>query len=457
MATVIALVALVLACSPEGIEPEAAKVLDERTRRLTVTDPVAINTEFGRNGRAFIQDNLWTEGDEQFGVWIGTEGQPMVGRRLLGEWTWDEVDLGDLPGNPLASPTRDDPHNVFTLGVDADGYVHVAGNMHAGALRYVRSRRPRDITSWVAPTMIGKDESAATYPVFVRRPDDGLLLFYRHRGSGHSRLLANVLEPGASSWTRLPPVVDGRPTGEGPYLQHVAVDRSRGVIHIMYVWRRTTDPVTNNDISYARSVDGGHTWQSSDGTTLPSPITHPDAEVVLDTSDSGSGLINNGGMELDAAGRPHGLFRIDRSDSRPHHLHVWHDGRRWRRTRLCTPVGRGRATLFGAPSGAVFAGLFQPDGEHLQLLAVDITPGQQPQRHVLGRVPHVPWELTFDTQGLYEDDVVRTLVPGPRRSGEGEGTAVVLEIPLDGDIAEVLDTRPLGRGENQVILGQRCG
>src|SRR2546421_5454366 len=91
-----------------------------------------------RNGQVFIQDNLWSAGGYQYAVWVGSDGTPHAGRRRRGSREWKIVNLAKLRGNPLAAPTADDTHNVYVIAADAEGGVHVAGNMHLSPLRYVR-------------------------------------------------------------------------------------------------------------------------------------------------------------------------------------------------------------------------------------------------------------------------------------------------------------------------------
>src|SRR6476661_4711919 len=43
---------------------------------------------------------------------------------------------------------RNDPHNVFSVGIDAEGYIHIVGDMHQDPMRYYRSKKPEDISEF---------------------------------------------------------------------------------------------------------------------------------------------------------------------------------------------------------------------------------------------------------------------------------------------------------------------
>src|SRR5262249_39290001 len=156
-------------------------------------------------------------GNEQFAVWVGPDGTPFAGMRQRCSATWQRVNLATLPGNPLHAPTGSDLHDVFTVAVDSLGYVHIVGNMHGQPLRYIRSSSPGEITTGMTPPMPGASD-VITYPQLVRLPD-GTLLFWRREGvAGNGRILLDALDPGATAWRLVGTVLDGRPTGESPYL-----------------------------------------------------------------------------------------------------------------------------------------------------------------------------------------------------------------------------------------------
>jgi len=357
-----------------------------------------------RNGQVFIQDNLWSTAAYQYAVWVGTNGTPYAGRRRRGSRDWKIVNLAKLRGNPLAAPTANDTHNVYVIAVDAEGGVHVAGNMHSSPLHYVRAALGLD--PWTTRPRPAWGDSV-TYPTFTALPN-GTLLFWRRVGvAGSGAIVLDALYPGASAWRSMGKILDGAPSGESPYLNHIAVDPRSGVIHLMFEWRTDPNLNTTNDVGYARSADGGHTWETSAVTPLRLPITHTSADTVIDTQPSGSGLENSGGLTVDAQGRPHGMVVFDRPDGGRAWLEVWLDHGTWQREWFTDLNLDGRPQLAGTPDGRVW--LFGARGAALE--AIDVTPDRkrEPSQEV-GRVP-VGWEANYDSQALARYGRVEMLIP----------------------------------------------
>jgi hypothetical protein len=357
-----------------------------------------------RNGQVFIQDNLWSTSQFQYAVWVGDGSAPYAARRRRGSNDWKLVNLANLPGNPLATPTANDIHNVYVIATDAEGGVHVAGNMHDSPLRYVRAARGLD--GWAtgpAPT----HERSVTYPAFTGLPDGTLLFWSRVGTSGQGAVRLDALPPGASAWESLGLVIDGRPSGESPYLNHIAIDPRSGIIHLLFEWRSVRSVESNNDLGYARSVDGGRTWETSDGTRLPSPITHASAETVIDTAPSGSGLVNQGGLTVDARGRPVGMVVFNGPGGERSWEEVWLDHGTWRQESFSDLDLDGRPQLAGTPDGRVW--LLGARGATLE--AIDVTPDRQraPSQEVT-RVP-VGWEVSYDSQALARFGLIEMLIP----------------------------------------------
>jgi hypothetical protein len=277
--------------------------------------------------------------------------------------------------------------------------------MHSEPLRYVRSEAG-DFGTWAtrpAPPAAGP----VTYPAFTELPDGTLLFWYRLGESGSGRIALDALAPGATRWRSLGVVIDGRPTRESPYLNHIAVDPRSGTIHLLIEWRGSDAPDTTNDVSYARSTDGGRSFETSDGRRLSLPITHRNAETVIDTEPTGSGLENQGGMTVDSEGRPHGIVAFADPGGGETLVHVWLDGGVWHRTQLAGLGLTGRPQLAGTPDGRVWLLGVRND----EVVAIDVTPGRDPEpTRELAAVP-AGWEVSYDDQALARFGDVEMLIP----------------------------------------------
>lgn len=168
-------------------------------------------------------------------------------------------------------------------------------------------------------------------------PDGDLLFFYRDGASGNGNLVLNHYDVKHRRWLRLQ---DNLLDGEGKrnaYWQ-VAVDRL-GQIHLSWVWRETGDVVTNHDIAYAKSSNGGISWQKSDGTTCSIPINERTAEYAVRIPQN-SELANQTSMAVDYTGRPYiANFWRDDPMQVPQYRLVVHNGTEWKTYQI------GRRTL----------------------------------------------------------------------------------------------------------------
>ncbi len=196
-----------------------------------------------------------------------------------------------------------DSHNYVTMAVDRDGYLHVAGNMHAVPLVYFRSARPLDICD-MQPVhrMTGEREKRVTYPRFMNGPDGALLFTYRDGSSGNGSTLWNRYDAATRTWSRLMP----EPLFDGQGLMNAypcgPVLGPDGCYHLSWVWRDTPACETCHDISYIRSRDMVH-WENAAGKPLALPIKLGD-DVVIDPVPVRGGLINPcQAIGFDAQGR----------------------------------------------------------------------------------------------------------------------------------------------------------
>jgi len=403
----------------------------KRTIRVSKL-PINANSEYSWNGSSYNQDNVTTFNNKQYTVYVGIDKKPIIAKRTLPNGDWEAFDLSTITGNPLNSPIADDNHNILSVAVDSDGYIHVVGNMHANPMRYIRSANPEDIFSWELPSMTGVNENSVTYPQFVKLRDGKLLLFYRNGMPGLGNIYINEYNTTTKTWSKKQTMlIDGTPSDENPYLNHIAVDKNN-VIHIMYVWRGTGNASTNNDICYAKSEDGGNTWVKSDGTNLTLPITHANSEIVVKTTLTGSGLLNQNGLETDKSGNPHGAFLLYDSEGNTQIYHVWHDGSLWHNDKVTnfnfkynTNVNIldytiSRPSVFTTRNNKVYI-MYRcnVNGKRGSLRVIDVTPGNfYYDEFDLCKIDLHDYEPTFDTQALYEKNELHLLISPMKGNGE---------------------------------------
>jgi hypothetical protein len=175
--------------------------------------------------------------------------------------------------------------------------------------------------------MTGQSENQVTYPEFYSTTGGNLLFMYRIGASGRGNLVLNRFDVRTGQWTQVHQnLIDGQ--GQRSAYWQAAVDE-KGDIHLSWVWRDSPDVATNHDLCYARSRDGGVTWEKSDGTKLPVPITIDTAELAAAIPQKHE-LMNQTSMTTDSKGRPYiaTYWRDEGTDVPQYHL-VWHDGSKW--------------------------------------------------------------------------------------------------------------------------------
>lgn len=246
------------------------------------------------NAVIFRRDALVTHGDTQYIAFYDAEARVVLGRRKVGSTSWELVRT-QYSGNAR------DAHNSISIGVDGSGLLHVAWDHHNGPLRYARGTAPGALTLRGEEPMTRTNEGSVSYPEFHALPGGDLLFLYRDGGSGRGDLVVNRYTSATGQWKRLQDkLIDGE--GQRNAYWQAFVDGA-GTVHLSWVWRESPDVASNHDIAYARSRDGGATWQDSRGKQLTLPITAASAEYAARVPQH-SELINQTSMTADAAGRP---------------------------------------------------------------------------------------------------------------------------------------------------------
>lgn len=272
------------------------------------------------NNAVFRNSSLFTHGDTQYIAFYDPDGYLTLGKRLLGRDDWT-LSRSQYKGKVA------DAHNVISIAVDGNDVLHVAFDHHGSPLHYCRSITPGSLELGEMESMTGRDEDNVTYPEFYPLAGGDLLGVYRDGASGRGNLVMNRYDSKTGKWIRLHDnLIDGE-NERNAYWQ-LCTDRE-GTIHLSWVWRETWLVETNHDICYARSTDGGLTWQRSDGSPQPLPITAGNAEYAWRIPQN-SELINQTSMSADRNGNPFIVtYWRDTDNPAPQYRLVYHDGNAW--------------------------------------------------------------------------------------------------------------------------------
>ena len=378
------------------------------------------------NAVIFRRNSVVSRGRWQYVAFYDAEMRVVLAKRRLGETLW-EVRRTQYTGDAR------DAHRSISIAVDGRGFLHVIWNQHDSPLQYCRGVRPGSLELSAPTQMLGESEQRVTYPEFYRLPGGRLLFLYRDGASGGGNLVLNRYDLKTERWTRLQDrLIDGE--GERNAYWQAAVD-GRGTIHLSWVWRETPDVATNHDLCYAKSEDGGRTWQKSTGEPYRLPITAADAEYVRRIP-QGSELINQTSMAADARGRPYIVtYWCPAGTQVPQYQLVYQDGRVWRTvqvTRRTTPFslsGRGTRRIpvsrpqvvVGERGGSPEVFIIFRDaerGERVSVAACTRLPGGACAVSDLTQEPFGMWEPTYDPEVWRRKRELHLFV---QRVGQGQG------------------------------------
>ncbi|MCV2367249.1 BNR repeat-containing protein [Roseateles oligotrophus] len=385
------------------------------------------------NAVVFRKNSLVSHGDTQFIAFYDPQRRVVLGKRQLGSSAW-QLQVTPYSGNV------DDAHNSISIMVDGAGFLHMAWDHHNHVLRYARSLSHGSLDLSEKMPMLGRDEAAVSYPEFFRLPGGDLLFFYRNGGSGRGDLVLNRYDVGSQQWRRLHTrLIDGE--GRRNAYWQAFVDHL-GSVHLSWVWRDSPDVASNQDMAYARSHDGGLSWETSSGAPYALPISARTAEVAWQIP-PGSELINQTSMSADSAGRPYiaSYWRAPGS-AVPQYQLLYFTGKAWARLPLdfrrsafslsgqgtkAIPISRPQlmVDLHAGPADAQKALLIFRDQERgSKVSAVVITDVKRGRWHLrdLSEQSVGAWEPSFDSELWRRASVLHLFVQDVQQlDGEGRG------------------------------------
>jgi hypothetical protein len=378
------------------------------------------------NVTVFRKNSLVTHNDVQFAAFYDAERYVVLARRRVGESNWT-VQRSQYQGR------ADDAHNGISIMVDGAGYLHVAWDHHDNPLRYARGTAPGALTLGVRQAMVGRDEQAVSYPEFYRLPDGDLLFLYRDGASGRGNLVMNRYRQSSDKWERLQDkLIDGE--GQRNAYWQATVDR-QGTLHLSWVWRESPDVASNHDLAYARSRDGGKSWEHAGGTPYRLPITAASAEYALRIPQHRE-LINQTSMAADDAGHPYiATYWRDEDSAIPQYRVVHYAEQGWRVLTLPLhktafslsgggtkhiPMARPQLLLSGQGGLLVFRD--EERGSKVSVAVIKDFQSFQWSVHDLNGLPVGAWEPAFDSE-LWKTHGILSLFVQNAAQVDGEGIA----------------------------------
>ncbi|WP_294628669.1 BNR repeat-containing protein [uncultured Bacteroides sp.] len=380
------------------------------------------------NTAVFRNNSLVTSGDEQYISYYDADGYLTLGKRKLGSEQWT-LHRSRYRGNV------EDAHNVISMAVDGEGYIHVSFDHHGHRLNYCRSIAPGSLELGDKSPMTGIDEGNVTYPEFYPLAGGDLLFAYRSGSSGRGNLVMNRYSLKEHRWMRVQDVLIDGENRRNAYWQ-LYVDE-QGTIHLSWVWRETWQVETNHDICYARSFDNGVTWYKSTGERYTLPIKLSNAEYACRLPQNCE-LINQTSMSADAGGHPYiATYWRDTNSDVPQYRLVWNDGKAWHHRQVTErktpftlkgggtkmiPIARPRIVVEG---GEVFY-IFRDEERRSRVSMARTTDVRSGRWNItdLTDFPVGAWEPSHDTE-LWKRQRRLHLFVQHTRQGDGERTAEI--------------------------------
>lgn len=374
----------------------------------------------------FRKNSLTSNQKAQYIAFYNQNGKVVLGKRALNTTHWT-LKATQYTGNVK------DAHRDISIMLDGEGYLHMAWNHHNNQLHYCKSKTPGSLDMGPEIPMIGEKETKVSYPEFYRMPNGDLIFLYRDGGSGNGDLVMNHYDVKKKKWNRVQSnLIDGE--GQRNAYWQTTID-SKGTIHISWVWRESPDVASNHDLCYAKSTDGGKTWEKSDATVYQLPITLKTAEYALKIPQNRE-LINQTSMAADAKGNPYiATYWRDVDSKIPQYRLVYLKNGQWQQTIVGErktpfslsgggtkkiPIARPQV-LLGSSNAVYFLFRDQERGSKVSLMSCKDIDQAQWNCINLSAESVGDWEPTYDSN-LWQSKKILDVFAQSVAQGDGETT-----------------------------------
>jgi len=225
-------------------------------------------------------------------------------------------------GDPVClgpSGTSFDTHYFPVIVADNRGYLHVFYGCHNTAMKYRRSLKPNDITSWTDEITLG---GMVSYPRAFTLPDGRIYVFARGREYLENRCISFIYSTDyGRSWSDWNIVAfNDLDESARAYLAGLVVDKNQNPTRLHIAFYFTEKPVGietgwAKECFYAYSdfdpgyPEGFHRWRKSRGdfcgVTGSSPMTSALTEIVTRSENGHERERSITNLYLDRNGKPH--------------------------------------------------------------------------------------------------------------------------------------------------------
>lgn len=392
------------------------------------------------NAPIFRKNSVVSAGGYQFVAYYDSAANVVLAKRLHGTGEW-KIHTTQYKGNVY------DAHNVISIMVDGDGYLHMSWDHHNNQLNYCKSVAPFSCELGEKVPMTGENETVVSYPEFYKFSNGDLLFAYRDGGSGNGNLVLNRYRISTQKWERVQTnLIDGE--GQRNAYWQIHIDQQDRVL-VSWVWRETPDVASNHDMCFARSDNGGLSWERSNGKAYNLPINIGSAEVVLPIPQN-SNLINQTSMSSDDEGNIYiaTYFKAKGDSCTQFHL-IYSEGEKWARSKVTNrsldfnlsgigsrsiPISRPQIVVSGTGVNKNVHVIYR-DEEHDNKVCISSANVNRLdwQLNVLNTQSTGRWEPSFDTE-LWGDKQKLHLYLQNVGQGQGETT-----VELKPQIVSVLE------------------
>lgn len=249
---------------------------------MTATDIIALDRVWAGHD---VPCALLEAKGEIYVAYFDAMRQLTLAQRQVGSKGWRYTKLDSWVGW--------DSHNHPALGMDAEGRLHIAANMHGDRLNYWMLETPGELRSVQRRDVLveAARERSVTYPKFLRGGDGQLIFSYRDGESGRGSTYYVAQAAGGTAFAPLlsTPLCDGE--GLRNAYPWGPVRGPDGWFHMAWVWRDSPDAGTNHNLNYAKSADL-LTWQTAAGAKVTPPFRLK-SDTLVDAVPVGGGMINN--------------------------------------------------------------------------------------------------------------------------------------------------------------------